>query len=309
MADQGAAAPKPGLGAKAERLLPEIAVMAVVGILWLARVGVKDTYQYVEPLALTVTRFLLILLIAVVALSIHHRKTGESVRVDRADLPRLILAGLTGYAFYQLGYVLGLDRSTAFASSVLGSLTPVYTIVLLALVGEKTPLNGWVGTFISFCGALVFIAGNGSVESGSLSGNLLLAAAPLSFAIYSIISRPLMRRYSSPVFTVYTLVFGTIPLFIIGAPQWIEQDWSALPTRTWFVILYLAIFPVYLAYQFWNYGIKHLGVTTVSAFSLLIPVLGGIFAVVFLDETFTALNLVGGALVLLGLVVMRMTRR
>ena len=155
----------------------------------------------------------------------------------------------------------------------------------------------------------MFIAGNGSVESGSLSGNLLLAAAPLSFAIYSIISRPLMRRYSSPVFTVYTLVFGTIPLFIIGAPQWIEQDWSALPTRTWFVILYLAIFPVYLAYQFWNYGIKHLGVTTVSAFSLLIPVLGGIFAVVFLDETFTALNLVGGALVLLGLVVMRMARR
>ena len=51
------------------------------------------------------------------------------------------------------------------------------------------------------------------------------------------------------------------------------------PHQTVVCRLYLAIFPVYLAYQFWNYGIKHLGVATVSTYSLLIPVFGGIFAV------------------------------
>ncbi len=307
--NQSAPAPKDGFSARVERLLPELAIASVVMIWSLTGVVIKDTYDYVQPLALTVTRFALILLIAVVALGVYRRRTGASLGVARKDLPRLILSGLTGYTIYQFCYVLGLDRSTAFAAAVLGSMTPVYTIVLLALMGEQTPLFGWIGTLISFCGALVFVAGNGAIEGGSLSGTLLLAAAPLSFAIYSIISRPLIKMYPTPVFTVYTLLFGSIPIFIAGAPQWHDQDWSALPTRTWFVILYLAIFPVYLAYQFWNYGIKHLGVATVSTYSLLIPVFGGIFAVLLLDESFTALMVVGGVIVLAGLGVMRLARR
>ena len=81
--NQSAPAPKDGFSARVERLLPELAIASVVVIWSLTGVVIKDTYLYVQPLALTVTRFALILLIAVVALGVYRRRTGASLGVAR----------------------------------------------------------------------------------------------------------------------------------------------------------------------------------------------------------------------------------
>jgi drug/metabolite transporter (DMT)-like permease len=289
-------------------MLPELAILGVV-LMWSSTaVTIKDMYDYMQPLAFTVTRFTLICLLAVTMMVVYHLRTGGSMRIAREDWPRLIAAGLTGYTFYQLCYILGLERTTAFATSILGSLTPIFTMVLVSFLGERSPRAAWIGVLIAFGGGVVFIAGNGNADGGSLTGNLLCMGAPFSFAIYSIISRPLVTKYPSPVFTAYTLVLGTIPICIVGSQQWREQDWGSVPGHIWLVVGYLCIFPVYIAYQFWNYGIKHRGVTTVSAYSLGIPVLGGVFAWLWLDESLGGIKLLGGALVLVGLIVMRRGR-
>ena len=57
-------------------------------------------------------------------------------RPARGDWPRFAAAGLTGYTFYQLGFVLGLDRTSVFASSLLIATSPLFTMVFLALIGE-----------------------------------------------------------------------------------------------------------------------------------------------------------------------------
>ncbi|CAN5593620.1 DMT family transporter [soil metagenome] len=289
-------------------ILPELAIGAVV-LMWSSTaVVIKDMYDYMQPLAFTVTRFALICALAVTMMLIYRVRNRASIAIDRSDWPRLVAASLSGYTAYQLFYILGLERTTAFASSILGSLTPIFTMILVSFLGERSPRAAWIGVLIAFAGGLVFIAGNGSADGGSLTGNLLCAGAPLSFAIYSIISRPLVNKYPPSVFTAYSLVIGTIPICIVGAPQWRNQDWGAVPNHIWLVMIYLCIFPVYIAYQFWNYGIKHRGVTTVSAYSLGIPVLGGIWAWLWLDESLGGLKLVGGALVLVGLIVMRRGR-
>jgi drug/metabolite transporter (DMT)-like permease len=288
--------------------LPELAIGAVV-LMWSSTaVTIKDMYDYMEPLAFTVTRFVIICAFALIMLGVYRVRTGASIGIDRADWPRLLAASITGYSIYQFCYILGLDRTTAFASSILGSLTPIFAMIFVAFMGERSPLVAWIGVLIAFAGGLVFIAGNGDADGGSLAGNLLCVGAPLSFAIYSIISRPLVGKYPLPVFTAYTLVIGTIPICIFGAPQWRDQSWGDVPVHIWLVMLYLCIFPVYLAYQFWNYGIKHRGVTTTSAYSLAIPVLGGILAWLWLDESLGGVKLLGGALVLAGLFVMRRGR-
>lgn len=289
-------------------ILPELAIGAVV-LMWSSTaVTIKDIYDYMEPLAFTVTRFALICLLALAMMAIYRVRSKASIAIAREDWPRLIAASITGYTLYQLCYILGLERTTAFASSILGSLTPIFAMVLVAFLGERSPRAAWIGVLIAFGGGLVFIAGNGSADGGSLTGNLLCAGAPLSFAIYSIISRPLVNKYPPSVFTAYTLVIGTIPLCFAGASQWREQDWGAVPGHIWLVMLYLCVFPVYIAYQFWNYGIRHRGVTTTSAYSLAIPVLGGILAWLWLGESLGGIKLLGGGLVLVGLIVMRRGR-
>lgn len=299
---------QPPRSLRSPSFLPELAIGAVV-LMWSSTaVTIKDIYDYMQPLAFTVTRFAIICAFAVIMLAIYRTRSGASISIDRSDWPRLIVSSVTGYSIYQFCYILGLDRTTAFASSILGSLTPIFAMVLVAFLGERSPLAAWIGVLIAFAGGLVFIAGNGEAGGGSLTGNLLCAGAPLSFAVYSIISRPLVSKYAPPVFTAYTLVIGTIPIVIFGAPEWRDQSWGNVPAHIWLVMLYLCIFPVYLAYQFWNYGIKHRGVTTTSAYSLAIPVLGGILAWFWLDESLGGIKLLGGALVLTGLFVMRRGR-
>ena len=307
--NQSAPAPKDGFSARVERLLPELAIASVVMIWSLTGVVIKDTYDYVQPLALTVTRFALILLIAVVALGVYRRRTGASLGVARKDLPRLILSGLTGYTIYQFCYVLGLDRSTAFAAAVLGSMTPVYTIVLLALMGG-TDAALWLDRHADFVLRRTCLCRRERRDRGRIAlGNA--AAGGCAAELRNLLDHQPPVDQDVPDSRVHGLHIAVrldSNLHRRGAAM-DDQDWSALPTRTWFVILYLAIFPVYLAYQFWNYGIKHLGVATVSTYSLLIPVFGGIFAVLLLDESFTALMVVGGVIVLAGLGVMRLARR
>ena len=76
--NQSAPMPKGGFSAKVERLLPELAIASVILIWSLTGVVIKDTYDHVQPLALTVTRFGIILLIAVMALGVYRRRTGAS---------------------------------------------------------------------------------------------------------------------------------------------------------------------------------------------------------------------------------------
>jgi drug/metabolite transporter (DMT)-like permease len=290
-------------------IAPELAIGMVILVWSSTAVIIKDTYDYITPLALTSVRFLVICLIGAAMMALYRARTGERIGIDRADFGRMIVSGLTGYTLYQLFYILGLDRTTAFASSILGSMTPIFVMVILTFLGERSPLLMWAGVSVSFVGAVVFIAGNGGEGGGTLLGNLLCAAAPLAFAVYTIINRPLTKKYPSPVFAFWTLLIGSIPIWIVGAPETAAQDWGSVPLRTWLIFAYLCVFPVYLAYQFWNYGIKHRGVTTVSAYSLIIPVLGGVWAALWLGESLDGLKLVGAALVMAGLVIMRRVPR
>ncbi len=296
-----------GLLKRIERLpiAPELAIGVVILTWSSTAVVIKDTYDHITPLAFTSVRFVAICLIAAIMMVLYRRQTHGPIGIERADAGRLIASGLTGYTLYQLCYVLGLDRTTAFASSILGSLTPIFVMVILTFLGERSPVVVWAGVSLAFLGAVVFIAGNRGEGGGTLLGNVLCAAAPLAFAVYTIINRPLTKKYPAPVFAFWTLLIGSIPIWIVGAPETAAQDWGAVPTSTWLIFIYLCIFPVYIAYQLWNYGIKHRGVTTVSAYSLIIPVLGGVWAALWLGETFDTVKLIGAALVLAGLVLMR----
>lgn len=287
--------------------LPELAIAANVLIWSSTPVIIKDLYSHITPLAFTALRFIVTIVVAALALWWYRRREGGSIAIAAGDRLRLIACGLTGFTGFQLGFILGLDRTTAFATAILGSLTPIFALVLLTFMGERSPWIVWLGVLVAFIGAAVFIAANGGGGSGTLLGNLLIAGSSMVFALYTIISRPLTKKYSPHVFTFWALLIGSIPIWVIGAPATIEQEWSGIPLRIWLSFLYLSIFPVYLAYHFWNYGVRRRGVPTMSAYSLLVPVLGGIWAWFLLNEEITGLKLFGGALVLIGLIVMRRT--
>jgi drug/metabolite transporter (DMT)-like permease len=289
------------------RFAPELAQVFVV-LLWASTfVVTKAAFAEVSPLAFIFARFLIMVALALAVLFVKER--GASVWIERADLGRFMLAGLTGYTLYQLGFVLGLSRTSPFSSSLLIAMVPLFTVLILAVMGERTPLQGWIGLAVALAGAVIFLFDKRGAGSGTLVGDLLSIGAGVSFAIYGIVNRPLVAKYPTATYTAWTILAGAIPLLAIALPATVQQNWAALSGTGWLSIVYLAILPVYVAYMLWNYAIARRGVATASSFGLLVPIVAGVLSAVFFGEPFGPVKLLGAALVMAGLVIVRLPRR
>lgn len=287
---------------------PEAALLTVV-LLWASTfVVTKDAFDRITPLAFTFARFAIMLALAFAVLAIRGRGAARARywRVRRADLPLFGAAGLTGYVLYQLGFVLGLERTSPFSSSLLIAMVPLFTVLILLLGGERTPARGWAGLALAVIGVAVFLADKrGSGEEGSLSGDALSLGAAVAFASYGVVNRPLTKRYPPETYTAYTLVGGAVPLLAISAPAAAAQDWGRLGVGGWVAVVYMAILPVYVAYMLWNWAIARRGVAAATRFSLLVPVASGALSALVFSEAFGPVKLLGAAIVLLGLAIAR----
>jgi drug/metabolite transporter (DMT)-like permease len=290
---------------------PELALVTVVGLWASTFIVTKDLYDTLSPLSFTGVRFGLMILFSWAVLLIQSARQGtqggiaKAVRVDRAHIPRFLLAGATGYTLYQLGFALGLERTSPFSSSLLIAMVPVVTVVLLAVLGERTPPIAWAGLGVAVLGAVVFLLDKRGEGGGTLVGDLLSLGAALAFATYGVVNRPLTRAYAPATATAYGVTAGGVPLLVICAPAIADQDWGAVSLWQWLAIAYMVILPVYVAYMLWNWAIARRGVAAATRFSLLVPVVSGILSALVFSEGFGALKLVGAALVLLGLVIAR----
>ena len=281
---------------------PELGQLLVVGLWASTFIVTKAAFAELSPLAFVFVRFALMTALAFAVLSAR----GRTWRVRRSDLPRFFMAGLAGYTVYQLGFVLGLERTSPFASSLLIAMVPLFTMLMLALRGERTQPRGWIGLALALVGVTIFLADQlGRAADGSLIGDLLSLGAAVAFALYGVINRPLVRDYPPETYTAYTLLAGSLPLMLISTPAALAQDWGAVSALGWLAIIYMVILPVYVAYMIWNWAIARRGVAAATSFSLLVPVASGTLSAWLFGEQFGPLKLLGAALVLGGLMIIR----
>jgi drug/metabolite transporter (DMT)-like permease len=297
---------QPGRGGIVAAIGPELGQLLVVGLWASTFIVTKAAFAELTPLAFTFVRFGLMTALAFAVLAAR----GRPWRVRRADLPRFLLAGLAGYTFYQLGFVLGLERTSPFASSLLIAMVPLFTMVMLALRGERTRARGWAGLALALVGVAIFLADQlGRGADGSLIGDLLSVGAAISFALYGVVNRPLARDYPPETYTAYTLLAGSLPLMLIASPAALAQDWGAVSALGWLAIVYMVILPVYVAYMIWNWAIARRGAAAATSFSLLVPIASGALSAWLFGEQFGLLKLLGAALVLAGLAIVRTPAR
>jgi drug/metabolite transporter (DMT)-like permease len=283
----------------------DAALVAVV-LMWASTFTLfKIAWHDIDPVAFTSIRFASMSIFAAGVLLLSRGR----VPLRRRDVPLLIGSGLTGYFLYQMGFVLGLDRTTALASAILIATHPIFSVIFLWVLGRERPNRVEVtGVLLGFLGVAVFLRAWHAVGAAR-PGDLLSLGAAAAFGAYGVINRPLTKRYPARELMGYSLAVGGVLIAVVGLPAMVRQDWSSVGAPAWVILVYAIIGPVYLAYALWNWAIHRRGIPRTVVYGFLVPVLGGALAVVTLGEHVRPEQAAGAFLVVMGLVVTRFGSR
>jgi len=140
--------------------------------------------------------------------------------LNRRDAGRVLVAGIVIVAGYHLSLNLGEQSTSSGIAALIVALSPALTMALAIAFGlERFSLRVALGLAVAFAGVVV-VVGLGSGEEfslGGIKGPLIVLGAPLSFALYNVLLKPLFARYDLLALTATTSLVGTVALLPILA--------------------------------------------------------------------------------------------
>jgi drug/metabolite transporter (DMT)-like permease len=275
------------------------AALLLMALFWATNMIVlKSLLAHVSPPALSCGRFAIVACVALAVLAIK----GGPFRVERRDWPRLVASAFLGVTLYQVLFMEGLDRTTAFVSNLVQGTEPLCALILLWLVGRKVLARQWAGVLVAFSGAILFFLqeAKGAFRLAFGLGDVLNLTSAISFAGYGLLSGDLFARYPGRTLMAFTMTIGVLPLLPWAWYDMLATDWGGLAWSVWAALLFSAILPVYVGYWIWNWAVARKGLAHASVYIFVDIVVTGVFAWLFLGERFTGLRLLGAAVILAG---------
>lgn len=279
----------------------ELMLLATV-VLWALNVSVtKYILEHgLAPLSYATVRYALAGAIFI-ALVLAAERT---LRIQRRHLPVLALTAVVLW-LNQLSFVLALDATTATTIGLLLGAIPIFTALLgLALGRERLKRNFWIAAAISAVGVALVSVGSGGDVAGGYEGVLLGLATCATWAAYSVAVTPMMRTYSALRVSAVVIPAAWVLLMLSGMSQTRDQDWD-LGWEVWTLLVLATLGPLVLTNIFWFRSLHRVGPARATLAVNLQPFVAALLAVVLLSEPLSALQILGGVLIAVGLVVAR----
>lgn len=261
----------------------------------------KAGLSVIEPFTFAFYRFLL----ASSLLLFLSRLQGHRIRIERKDYSRILLLGFLIIPINQTFFLWGQSLTAAGHGAVLFAATPVFIFILAVIhLRERARIRRVIGIILAVGGSLWIILGS-AIDIGReyLVGDLLILCSVIAWAYYTIIGKKLVQKYGALRVTAYSLTIGSVMYFPFGLYRAIAFDYAQSTPAAWGAVAYMAIGLSFVVYVLWYWLLKHWDASRIAVYHAIEPVAASALAWMFLDEQIGWAFVMGGAVVIVGVLV------
>jgi drug/metabolite transporter (DMT)-like permease len=259
-----------------------------------------------HPVSPTTLLFLRMTLSAPFFLAVAWWLRGQQPRLEGRDWAGVAALGFLGYYGASFLDFVGLQYVGAGVGRLIMFLYPTLVLLLSLWFLHRVPGRRELAALaMSYVGiALVVWSNVDASGSGKLFvlGALLIFIGALCYAVYLVAGSALVRRVGSMRFTAYSMVVATIPAVLQFV---LLESWPSLelPRSVWLYALVLATFSTVLPVFLQAEALKRIGANRFALIGAVGPVSVAVTSAIGLGEPFTWVQAAGGALVILGVLL------
>ncbi len=267
----------------------------------------KVAYLSYKPMTVILSR----LFLATAILFLFAKLSGKFQRIQRADLKNFVLLAFFEPFLYFMGESYGLMYVSSTVAAVIVATIPLMTpFVAWYFFRERLSLANKVGLGVSFFGVCMVVFNQSLELTANPLGMGLEFIAVLAAIGFPVLLKKLSANYHTFTILTYQNLFGMIMFF----PFWLVLESShvaevGFQPVAFYAIVKLAVFASALAFIFFTYAVKHLGVNRTNVFINLIPVFVAVLAFFILGDQLTTQNMAGIGVVVAGLFLSQIKKR
>jgi drug/metabolite transporter (DMT)-like permease len=274
--------------------------LVAVTIFWGSSfVSSKLVLETMPPMSLAFFRYLF----AFITLFTFFIIFEKDKKLNRQDYKHLVLSSGIGIFIYFIGEYNALNYISASTASIIVSLLPVFMLVTNFFVFKDKITLFKVGVIVlTLIGVVMVVEADFRVMfNESLIGYSLMVMGVSAWVIYSLSTVKMRKNNSNIKVITYQSGFALLLFapFAVSNLNIVNQ----LDFNLWTNIIYLGVFASGLAFYLYVYSLKILGTLPVSIFGNTVPVVTVITGYIFLQETLTLIQLLGGSIIVMTLLI------
>lgn len=218
---------------------------------------------------------------------------------------RLALLGLMEPALAYGGLTVGLTFTTATNASLLGVTESCFVLGLAAVfLRERIRSRSLLGLVLAVAGVLALSGGD--FGSGFNAGDLIVVAGSAAAALYVTLAAKVAPTVDAITMTTYQFTYGTLFVVPLALLVWLtgrEPVPTDVATRYWLAALFVGGICFALSFLLYNRAIRYVPAGMAGLILNMVPVIGVLTAVVFLNEALTVWHITGAVLVVAGIML------
>jgi drug/metabolite transporter (DMT)-like permease len=217
----------------------------------------------------------------------------------------LIPFALLGAVINQGALLLGLHYTTATNSSVISTLIPIFTLIIVTLRGqEKFTVKRGMGFTLALIGVLILR----KIEQLTLSdqtvlGDALVIVSCLSTALFFSYGKKFSQSYDRLWTTAWMFIYGSIGLTLLALPDYIHFHSPALTPTLLACMTFTVLGGTLLTYFLTVWTLAQAPPSLVAIFTYVQPVVTAALAWAWLDQPPTARTVFSSLLIFAGLLL------